>query len=108
MVEKPIMRCDMDLFEVLSRLNNKEEFAEFFDDLCTHQEIDNMQQRIECAQLLLKGETYNEIIEQTDISSATLSRVSRCIRYGSGGYSRLLKDMMDASEQTDSAQDAAD
>lgn len=98
----------MDLFEVLTRLKNKEEYAEFFDDLCTHQEIDNMQQRIECAQLLLKGETYNEIIEQTDISSATLSRVSRCIQYGSGGYSRLLKDMMDTSKQTDSAQDAVD
>ena len=84
----------MKLYDVLANITNKEDFARLFEDLCTYQEIENMEQRIECAQLLLSGETYNQVIEQTDVSSATLSRVSRCIRHGSGGYSDGLKNMM--------------
>lgn len=84
----------MKLYDVLANITNKEDFARLFEDLCTYQEIENMEQRIECAQLLLSGETYNQVIEQTDVSSATLSRVSRCIRHGSGGYSDVLKNMM--------------
>lgn len=84
----------MKLFEVLSKLEGEEEFEKFFEDLCTFQEVEKMEQRIECAQLLLEGETYNQIIEKTDISSATLSRVSRCIQHGSGGYSTLLKNIL--------------
>ena len=79
------------LFEVLSRIESEEEFKAFFEDLCPYAEIEKMEQRVECAQLLLGGDTYNRIIEKTDISSATLSRVSRCLQYGSGGYSRVLK-----------------
>lgn len=79
------------LFEVLSRIESEEDFKAFFEDLCTYAEIEKMEQRVECAQLLLGGDTYNRIIEKTDISSATLSRVSRCLQYGSGGYSRVLK-----------------
>ncbi len=89
----------MKLFEVLSRLNGEEEFERFFEDLCTFQEVEKMEQRIECAQLLLGGETYNRIIEKTDISSATLSRVSRCIQHGSGGYSQLLKKILDENKK---------
>lgn len=84
----------MKLFEILSKLDGEEQFERFFEDLCTYAEVEKMQQRVECAQMLLDGETYNRIIEKTDISSATLSRVSRCIRHGSGGYSVLLKDML--------------
>lgn len=79
------------LFEVLSRIESEEDFKAFFEDLCTYAEIEKMEQRVECAQLLLGGDTYTRIIEKTDISSATLSRVSRCLQYGSGGYSRVLK-----------------
>ena len=79
------------LFEVLSRIESEEDFKAFFEDLCTYAEIEKMEQRVECAQLLLGGDTYNRIIEKTDISSATLSRVSRCLQYGSGGYSRVPK-----------------
>lgn len=84
----------MKLYEVLSKLNGENEFEKFFQDLCTFQEVDKMEQRIQCAQMLLKGETYTQIIDQTDISSATLSRVSRCIQHGSGGYEELLKKML--------------
>lgn len=85
----------MKLFEVLSKLKTEEEFKVFFEDLCTYAEIDKMEQRVDCAQLLINGDTYNRVMEKTDISSATLSRVSRCLRHGSGGYDKLLRAMME-------------
>lgn len=78
-----------DLFRVLAGLENAEECEAFFQDLCTMQEIGNMAQRVRAAKLLLEDKTYNQVIEETDISSATLSRVSRCVQYG-GGYRRVL------------------
>lgn len=87
------------LFEVLAQLKSEEEFRMLFEDLCTYAEIEKMEQRVECAQLLLGGDTYNRIIEKTDISSATLSRVSRCIQHGSGGYSKVLKSLMTEEEK---------
>lgn len=89
----------MKLFEILCRLENEQQCAAFFDDLCTFQEVEKMEQRVECAQRLLRGETYNRIMEQTDISSATLSRVSRCIQRGSGGYSEILKNIIEQSNE---------
>ena len=85
----------MKLYEILAKINTAEDVAIFFDDLCTYSEIEKMEQRVEAAQMFLDGATYNQVIQKTEISSATLSRVSRCIRRGSGGYSRLLKAMME-------------
>ena len=79
------------LYEVLSNISDDEECAKFMEDLCTHKEIEQMAQRVKAAELLLDGKTYAQVIAETDISSATLSRVSRCIRYGDGGYRRVLK-----------------
>lgn len=84
----------MKLYEILTKLNSEADFEAFFEDLCTYAEIEKMEQRVEAAQMFLEGATYNQVIKKTDISSATLSRVSRCIRHGSGGYSKLLRDMM--------------
>ena len=84
----------MKLYEILAKLNTEEDIKAFFDDLCTYAEIDKMEQRVEAAQMFLQGATYNQVIKNTKISSATLSRVSRCIHHGSGGYSKLLRDMM--------------
>ena len=78
------------LYQVILNLENEEECAAFFDDLCTHKEVEKMAERAYAARLLMEGKTYNQIISQTDISSATLSRVSRCVQYGKG-YSQLLK-----------------
>lgn len=89
------------LFEVLARIESEEDFKAFFEDLCTYAEIEKMEQRVECAQLLLGGDTYNRIIEKTDISSATLSRVSRCLQHGSGGYSRVLKKIAEENARGD-------
>ena len=61
-----------------------------FEDLCTKNEIEKMAERLYAAKLLLEGKTYNQVISETDISSATLSRISRCVQYGDG-YSQLLK-----------------
>ena len=84
----------MKLYEILTKLKSEADFEAFFEDLCTYAEIEKMEQRVEAAQMFLEGATYNQVIKKTDISSATLSRVSRCIRHGSGGYSKLLRDMM--------------
>lgn len=78
------------LFEVIINLNNIDDCRALFDDLCTVKEIENMAERLHAAKLLMDGNTYAQVIQQSDISSATLSRVSRCVQYGKG-YSRLLK-----------------
>ena len=77
------------LYELISQIQNKEECRALFEDLCTYKEIEAMAQRLHAAKLLLDGVTYEQIIEQTGISSATLSRVSKCIKFGSG-YKTLL------------------
>lgn len=79
-----------DLYEVLLSLKSEEECKDLLEDLCTVQEVKKMAQRIRAAKLLINGMTYNQVIEETDISSATLSRVPRCVQYGKG-YVNLIK-----------------
>ncbi|MBQ6552530.1 MAG: TrpR-related protein YerC/YecD [Clostridia bacterium] len=91
MTEKKVSKSDIEkLYEVLVRVASVDECRELLDDLCTVKEVEQMAQRIKAAQLLIEGKTYSQVMEQTEISSATLSRVSRCVQYGSG-YSRFLK-----------------
>jgi len=78
------------LYALIAQINDPEQIRALFDDLCTRKEVDNMAERVFAARLLMEGMTYNQIMAQSDISSATLSRVSRCVQYGKG-YSRLLK-----------------
>lgn len=78
------------LFQVIAGLETPEECEILFADLCTHKEVEKMAERLHAAKLLMEGKTYNQVIEETDISSATLSRVSRCVQYGKG-YSSVLK-----------------
>lgn len=78
------------LFELIASITDPADCKALFQDLCTAKEIENMAERIYAAKLLLEGKTYNQIMELADISSATLSRVSRCVQYGEG-YSKLLK-----------------
>ena len=72
------------LYEVILSLKTKEDCDAFLKDLCTIKELDSMAQRVKVASLLKNGETYEQIIAKTDISSATLSRISRCFKYGEG------------------------
>ncbi len=78
------------LCELLAGITSPEDIHALLADLCTAKEMENMAERCYAARLLLEGNTYNQVMAQADISSATLSRVSRCVQYGSG-YSRLLK-----------------
>jgi len=78
------------LFENILKLETIEEAYDFFEDLCTIKEIEAMAQRMLAAKQLLEGKTYEQITEATKISSTTLSRISTCIRYGTGGYSKIL------------------
>ncbi|MBQ3037574.1 MAG: TrpR-related protein YerC/YecD [Clostridia bacterium] len=82
------------LYEVFASLDTPEKVEKMLEDLCTHKEIEYMAQRIEGAKLLMSGNTYNQIIAKTNISTATLGRINRCIQYGSGGYSGLLKNYL--------------
>lgn len=79
-----------DLYRIIAGLRTPEECEMLFDDLCTNKEVEKMAERLYAAKLLLDGKTYNQVIAETDISSATLSRVSRCVQYGKG-YSAVLK-----------------
>lgn len=78
------------LCELLSGVTNPKQMADLLEDLCTKKEVENMAERIRAAKLLIEGKTYTQVIDQTEISSATLSRVSRALQYGKG-YSTLLK-----------------
>lgn len=79
-----------ELYSLIISLKTAEDCADLFSDLCTAKEIEQMAQRVKAARLLLLGNTYNQVMEQCDISSATLSRVSRCVQYGNG-YKKHLK-----------------
>ena len=86
-----------ELYKAISSLRDADECAAFFDDLCTINEIIAMSQRFEAAKRLDKGENYKVISAETGISSGTISRVSRCINFGNGGYKMVL-DRMYAEE----------
>lgn len=78
------------LYEAILKIETVEECKSFFDDLLTYKELEQMAQRVEVAQMLIAGATYDEVIAKTNISSATLSRVSKCIKRGNG-YNTVLK-----------------
>ena len=80
-----------ELFDEILKLETEEECERFFDDLCTINELDAMLQRIKAAKMLLEDKTFQEVIKETQISSATLARVSKCIKYGDGGYKDILE-----------------
>ena len=78
------------LFDAILSLETREECYDFFEDLCTVKEISDMAQRLEAAKLLLNGRTYDQIVREVEISTATISRINRCIQYGTGGYREVI------------------
>ena len=82
-----------ELYRAMMKLQTPEECYRFFEDLCTVSELKAMEQRYEVAKLLDEGMVYNEILEKTGASSATISRVNRCLNYGADGY-RVILDRM--------------
>lgn len=79
------------LYDAFLSLENHIDCENFFEDLCTIKELEAMAQRLEAAKLLLSGKTYEEVIKLTSISSTTLSRISKCIQFGKGGYAEAIK-----------------
>lgn len=80
-----------DLCEALLRLETPEECRKFLEDLCTPQELHALADRWRVARLLAKGVPYRRIYDQTGVSTATVTRVSRSLTYGAGGYQRALE-----------------
>ena len=78
------------LYESLLQLNNVEECRRFMEDLCTVTELKAMRQRIEVAMYLREGMIYQDILKHTGASSATISRVNRCLQYGADGYQTVF------------------
>jgi len=79
------------LFKAILSLQSVEECYEFFEDLCTVSEIKAMSQRFHVARMLMQKKVYTEIVEKTGASTATISRVNRCLLYGRDGYKKVLE-----------------
>lgn len=90
MEQNPKQQRIDELCQLIADISDPKDVQALFEDLCTRKEVENMAERVFAAKLLMEGNTYNQVMAQADISSATLSRVSRCVQYGSG-YSKLLK-----------------
>jgi len=79
------------LFDAILLLKEMDECYNFFEDICTVSEIKAMAQRLEVAKMLKAGHTYTDISEKTGASTATISRVNRCLNYGADGYKTILE-----------------
>lgn len=92
-----------ELFKAILCLETIDECYKFFEDLCTIQEIKSMSQRLAVAEMLSEHHVYNDIVNQTGASTATISRVNRSLNYGSDGYeivfSRMKKNAENESEE---------
>lgn len=78
------------LFEAILALKTIDECYEFFEDICTVNELKALAQRLQVARMLEGGESYDNIVETTGASTATISRVKRCLVYGADGYKTIL------------------
>lgn len=78
------------LCEAVLSLQSVEECYQFFEDICTVSELKALSQRLEVARMLRAGHTYEEVVERTGASTATISRVKRCLNYGADGYDTVL------------------
>ncbi len=79
------------LFKGILNLETVDECMSFFEDICTVTEIIEMSKRLTAAKMLSDNCTYTDIIEKTGLSTATISRVNRCLKYGSDGYTEVIR-----------------
>lgn len=86
------------LFSVILSLKTPEECEALFEDLCTIRELQNMAQRLEVAVMLHEGKNYQEITDESKVSTATIARVNRCLNYGTGGYRLALERLLALKE----------
>ena len=78
------------LFKAILSLETVEECYKFFEDVCTVKEIQDLAQRLKAAGMLMNGENYTVVSKETGMSTATISRVNKCLSYGDGGYKLVL------------------
>lgn len=90
---------ESDLYRAILLLETPEDCYKFFVDLCTVSEMKAMEQRFEVAKLLNQGMIYNDILEQTGASSATISRVNRSLNYGTDSYHRVLEQLQAEADE---------
>lgn len=92
--ESKFKRADIDeLFKAILLLEDEEDCYRFFEDICTINEIHAIAQRLQVAKLLSEKKTYSEIEDLTKASTATISRINKCLVYGAEGYQRILDRM---------------
>ena len=89
-MKQPTREQEDTLYQAILALRDLDECRRFFQDLCTVSELRAMEQRMEVAMLLDEGLIYNDILERTGASSATISRVNRCLHYGADGYRAVI------------------
>ena len=89
-MEKKLFESAKELIKAILLLENEEECANFLDDICTVKEIQDLSLRLTVASELKKGKSYQDISKETGASTTTISRVNRCLVYGSGGYEKML------------------
>ncbi len=87
------------LFDGILSLKNREECYRFFEDVCTINELQSIAQRLEVARLLDNSYTYHEIEKDTQASTATISRINKCLLYGADGYKLVLDRLYEAKEK---------
>jgi len=87
------------LFDAVLLLESREECYRFFEDICTIKELQSISQRLQVAKLLSDNKTYHEIEKITGASTATISRVNRCIQYGAEGYNIVLNRIKKVDEK---------
>ncbi len=92
--------AEMDyLFRGILSLRSVEECYDFFEDLCTVSELQEMSRRMRAARMLRDNTVYNEIAEKTGLSTATISRVNRSLKYGNDGYAQVLERLDEEDRQ---------
>lgn len=89
------------LFDAILSLKDREECYRFFDDIATMSEVHSISQRLQVAKMLTQGHTYSAIEQETKASTATISRVRRCLNFGSDGYTIVLDRLMEKDKEND-------
>ena len=88
-----------ELFKAVLKLKNLEDCRKFFEDVCTIKEMQDITQRLEVARLLKTGLNYQAVSKETGASTATISRVNKCLNYGSGGYGLVIDDKKESGNE---------
>lgn len=98
--DSKLKRADIDeLFEAVLTLRDEEDCYRFFEDICTINEIHAIAQRLQVAKLLSEKKTYTEIEAETKASTATISRINKCLTYGADGYKLALERLAEKNEK---------